>query len=202
VGIRMSDIEDMGLSVGGCWDTLSLLNTKIPGFKIVGKFKTGYNNTKYKEFASKLDEPPAVFEVLLPKDFIEISKKIKDRFSDDKDLNKNNDDKDTNSFVKEVVVGPLIYTTKGDIYFKKKLLKLRSQLKTLCILFMENHEELVDYSTIRDELTSAKKRPNANPKNINKYVSELHKLLRGHFKKNVIFTHEKEGYIFDINRSS
>jgi len=106
------------------------------------------------------------------------------------------------ALVEDLVVGSLIYRKDGSIYYKQKLLKMRYQMRTLCILFMKNHKNFVDYSTIKDELIDAKKRPSTNFKIITKYVSELHNLLREYFKREVIFNQEKDGYIFDTERDS
>jgi hypothetical protein len=76
-GIWMHDLTDANLSVEVCWDVLSILSSRIDGFKIVGKFQTGYENQKYEDLASKVDELPPIFEVLLPENFIVLSKKIR-----------------------------------------------------------------------------------------------------------------------------
>ena len=102
--------------------------------------------------------------------------------------------------VKKIVVGSLIYDIDGGIYFKKQLIKMRPEIQNLCILFMKHYKELVDYTVIKDELIDANKRSSTGFKNITKYVSELHILLRKHFKKDIIFNHEKTAYIFDIER--
>lgn len=110
----------------------------------------------------------------------------------------NNED----SQVKELVIGPLVYCLDGSICFKNKILKIRPQMKTLCIFFMKNHKKSVDYSTIKDEIIDAKKRSYTTFKTITKYVSELHNLLRKHFKKNVIIPNGDQGYIFDTGVNS
>lgn len=111
--------------------------------------------------------------------------------------------KSTNdSLIEDLVVGPLIYKKDGSIYFKQELLKIRAQLKTLLILFMESHKKILDYSNIKDELIAANKRPTTNFATITKYVSELHKILKKYFKQKVIFNQGKEAYIFDIDRES
>ena len=110
--------------------------------------------------------------------------------------------KNNEPLFEDLVVGPLVYRKDGAILYKQTPIKMRSQMKTLCIIFMNNHKNLVDYSTIKDELVPAKKRSTTSFKTITKYVSELHKLLQNHFKREVIFNQEKDGYIFDIERDS
>jgi len=112
--------------------------------------------------------------------------------------NNNQIEKNKNGQVEKIIVGSLVYDTDGGIYFKNKHIKMRSQIQDLCILFMKNHKNFVGYSTIKDELIDAKKRPITSFKTITKYVNELHKLLKNCFKKKVIFNQEKDAYIFDI----
>src|SRR3989344_9443685 len=42
-----------------------------------------------------------------------------------------------NHLLENIVAGYLVYNTDGGIYFKDKLIKMRSQMETLCILFMK-----------------------------------------------------------------
>jgi DNA-binding response OmpR family regulator len=97
-----------------------------------------------------------------------------------------------------IIVGALVYDIDGKITFKGKPIKMRPQMRDLCVLFMKNHRNLVDYSKIKDELIDARKRATTGFTTITKYADELHKLLKKHFKKEVIFNYEREGYIFDI----
>jgi hypothetical protein len=106
------------------------------------------------------------------------------------------------NIVNDLIVGPLVYTKNGLICYRQKTLKMRSQIKTLSVLFMNNHKDFIDYDKIKDEIIPAKKRPATSRATITKYVNELHILLRKHFKRDVIFNDEKEGYIFDIERFS
>ena len=101
-----------------------------------------------------------------------------------------------------IIVGPLAYTEDGRITYRGENIKMRPQIKTLCILFMQHHKDLTDYSIIKDNLIVADKRHKVDWETIQKYVSELHKLLKKEFKKKVIFLVPKEGYIFDTTRSS
>lgn len=100
--------------------------------------------------------------------------------------------------VKKIEVGQLVYDVDGGIYFKNKLIEMRSQLETLCILFMKNHKKPLGYEIIKDELIDPTKTRQKGFITITKYVSELHKLLKKYFNKEVIFNHEKHSYIFDI----
>jgi len=100
--------------------------------------------------------------------------------------------------VEPIVLGHLVYDIDGKITFKGKPIKMRPQMRDLCVLFMKNHRDLVNYSTIKEELIDAKKRATTSFTTITKYADELHKLLKKYFKKEVIFNYEKEGYIFDI----
>jgi hypothetical protein len=104
--------------------------------------------------------------------------------------------------VEDLVIGQLVYRADGCILYKQTPIKMRYQLKNLCILFMKNHKGIVDYSIIKDELIAADKRTTTSFETITKYVSELHTLLRKHFNREVIFNHEKDGYIFDTERHS
>jgi hypothetical protein len=106
------------------------------------------------------------------------------------------------SLVQDLVIGPLVYRKDGCILYKQTSIKMRYQMRTLCILFMNNHKNLVDYSTIKDELVPAEKRSRTSFETITKYVSELHNLLKKHFNHEVIFNQEKDGYIFDIEQGS
>lgn len=99
----------------------------------------------------------------------------------------------------EITVGQLSYGLDGTIRFRDKPIKMRYQLKSLCVLFMSKNKELVDYSTIQEEIISTHKRSKINFKTITKYASELQVLLRKCIKKKVIFNQGKEGYIFDID---
>lgn len=100
----------------------------------------------------------------------------------------------------EVVIGPLVYRADGVFIFKDKPLKMRPQMRTLCVLFMHHHRRLIDYTKIKEEIISPQKQRHTTSATITKYVNELHNLLRVHFKKEVIFNHEREGYFFDTER--
>ena len=119
-------------------------------------------------------------------------------------INKNiiNSLKNEDTLVNKITIGHLVYDTDGGIYFKNKLIKMRPQIQNLCILFIKNHKKLVDYSNIKDEIIAVKKRNTSGFTNITKYVNELHKILRKHFKRDVLFNMEKNAYLFDIGKNS
>lgn len=126
-----------------------------------------------------------------------------DEIIKDKKEKKNNltaESNKTNKNIPEIAVGPLVYSSDGGIYYKDRQIKMRLQIKSLCILFMKNHKKLLDYSDIKDELIEVKKRSFIKFITITKYTNELHGILRKYFKKDVIFNHEKTAYFFDIDR--
>ncbi|OHA52535.1 MAG: hypothetical protein A3A97_03930 [Candidatus Terrybacteria bacterium RIFCSPLOWO2_01_FULL_40_23] len=84
----------------------------------------------------------------------------------------------------------------GSIRYKGEAVEMRSQLKELCRLFITNHNRLIMVDDIKDELISANKREHTSFTTIAKYVSELHGILRVHFKKDVISNQKKEGWWF------
>jgi hypothetical protein len=108
----------------------------------------------------------------------------------------------TNSLVEDLTVGHLTYQKDGALTFKNKPVEMRSQMKTLCIFFMQRHKSFIDYSAIKDEIISETKSQTKGFTNTTKYVNELQGLLRKLFGKKVIFNHKKEGYIFDVERNS
>lgn len=101
----------------------------------------------------------------------------------------------------EVTAGPLSYKS-GRVYFDGELVEMRPQLNMLCYLFMCNHKKIVEYCSIEEQIVASSKRTVRKKKNIHKYVSELHSLLRKRFRRNVIFNHKKEGYILDTDKDS
>lgn len=96
-----------------------------------------------------------------------------------------------------ITAGNLSYAD-GKITFKGKILKMRPQMKALCLFFMQNQGKAVDYSDIKEKIISAKKRSTIGNKTIVKYVGELQTLLTKCFRKKVLFNHEREGYIFEV----
>ncbi|MGB2580170.1 MAG: hypothetical protein WBC83_00565, partial [Minisyncoccia bacterium] len=101
----------------------------------------------------------------------------------------------------DITVGPLVYRG-GSVYFNGAPLEMRSQLNMLCYLLMSNHKKIVEYYSITEQIVAADKRKLRNKKNISKYVSELHTLLKKRFRRKVIFNHKKEGYILDTDKDS
>ena len=101
----------------------------------------------------------------------------------------------------EMMVGDLAAFSDGTIRYKDKVLSLRSQLKDLCRLFMAHPKRLLTIDDIKDEIVPAEKRKSVSFATIAKYVSELHRSLKIHFRKRVIFNQKKEGWYFDITKS-
>lgn len=84
----------------------------------------------------------------------------------------------------------------GTIRYKGKIVKIRKQIKELCILFIKNPNMLITYDTIKDDIIKADRRSVINFKTIAKYVSELRRSLKVHFGKNVISPSSGEGWYF------
>lgn len=99
----------------------------------------------------------------------------------------------------DITVGPLQAWTDGTIRYDGTIIEIRSQLKELCRLFMENPKRLINADDIKDRIISADKRKFTSTATISKYVSELHNSLKLHFRKDVIFSQKYEGWHFDVN---
>ncbi|MEI6480435.1 MAG: hypothetical protein WCO12_02860 [bacterium] len=97
----------------------------------------------------------------------------------------------------EIKLGNLIAYDDGTIRYKSTILNLRPQIKDLCRLFMNRHNQLVDSDCIKDEIIKATKRKSTSFDTISKYVSELHAELQIHFGKTVITNQPKDGWIFN-----
>lgn len=84
----------------------------------------------------------------------------------------------------------------GTIRYKGEIIEMRNQLKDLCRLFMDHPNRLLTHEDIRDQIVNADRRKSTPKTTIAKYVSELHNLLKIHFKKDVIFSQQQEGWYF------
>lgn len=84
----------------------------------------------------------------------------------------------------------------GTIRYKGEVIKMRNQIKDLCRLFMDHPNRLLTHDDIRDQVVNADRRKSTSRVTIAKYVSELHNLLKIHFKKGVIFSQQQEGWHF------
>lgn len=132
-----------------------------------------------------------------------LKKKIDEAKPDWKDVEyliKEAKNPNNNLYTEDITVGPLSYKKEGSLCFKDKIIDLRPQLKTLCLLFMHNHKKIVGYDVIRDQIVSSHKRKKGF-KNITKYTDELHKILQKYFKRKVIFNHKTEAYFLDIDHT-
>jgi len=81
----------------------------------------------------------------------------------------------------------------GLITYKDKELDLRTGLKTLCEIFMDRPNQLLDRNTLEDNM-GIHTRDLKNT--IAKYVSELNTGLEPHFGRKPIINYKKEGWIF------
>lgn len=98
----------------------------------------------------------------------------------------------------EITVGDLGAYSDGTIRYKNEIINLRKQLKDLCRLFMRHPERLLTIDDIRAEIISASKGKITPNSTISKYVSELHNSLKIHFKRDVIFSQQQEGWYFKL----
>ncbi len=105
--------------------------------------------------------------------------------------------KNESAIKSEMTVGKLISYSDGSIRYDGKILDLRPQVKDLCRLFMERHNQLVNADDIKDKIIKAAKRKATSFDTISKYVSELHTELQIHFGKAVITNQPKDGWIFN-----
>lgn len=105
--------------------------------------------------------------------------------------------KNESSIKAEITIGKLIAYSDGTIRYDGKLLDLRPQVKDLCRLFMERHNQLVNADDIKEKIIKASKRKATSFDTISKYVSELHTEMQIHFGKAVITNQPKDGWIFN-----
>lgn len=96
----------------------------------------------------------------------------------------------------DITIGKLSAYNDGTIRYEKNILEMRNQLKDLCRLFMQYPNRLLTIDDIKDEIIKADRRTLTSFATIAKYVSELHNLLKIHFKKEVIFNQKEEGWYF------
>lgn len=88
----------------------------------------------------------------------------------------------------------------GTVRYKGATLKMRKQIRDLCILFMRNHDRVIGWDTIREWIIRADKRDQIQPFTIAKYVSELHGILQLHLKKEVLFNQAGDGWSLKIEK--
>ena len=101
---------------------------------------------------------------------------------------------------KEIEVGDLATFSDGSIRYKGTIVDLRPQLKELCRMFMRQPKKLLNADDIKDKIVEASKRENTYHATIAKYVSELHRTLKIHFKKDVIFNSNQDGWYLDTEK--
>lgn len=96
----------------------------------------------------------------------------------------------------EIEIKDLAGYSDGTIRYKGEMIEMRGQIKELCRLFMDHPNRLLTRDDIKDNIVHADRRKSTPKITIAKYVSELHKLLKIHFKKDVIFNQKQEGWYF------
>jgi len=89
--------------------------------------------------------------------------------------------------------GSLNLRHSGVICYENNIIDMRTGLKTLCELFIERPNQLINRNDIEDELGVDSEKLKST---IAKYVSELNKILEPYFKRQPIINHKKEGWIF------
>ena len=89
--------------------------------------------------------------------------------------------------------GSLNLRQSGVICYENNIIDMRTGLKTLCELFINRPNQLINRNDILDELGVSSKRTKAT---IAKYVSELNIIIEPYFKRLPIINHKKEGWIF------
>ena len=214
IGLWMHNLKRAGLSPDDCEQTLHFLVRKINGFegikrikvekererwqmKITEIFRRGYKNQKYEQLDPRLDVAPPLFELVVPVNFKEVCQRLRDEYgSAVENLKKEK------QAASATARGALEYREDGEIYYKGTPLKMRPQIRRLCIFLMQgqNYQKPQDLSDIRDAICGPhKKVPNAS---VQKYVSELHILLKKCFKNRVVFRAESGDYFMDVDVNS
>ncbi|MBI3589491.1 MAG: hypothetical protein HY093_03735 [Candidatus Liptonbacteria bacterium] len=96
----------------------------------------------------------------------------------------------------EIEIKGLAGYSDGTIRYQGEMIEMRSQIKDLCRLFMDHPNRMLTRDDIQDAIINADRRKSTPRITIAKYVSELHNLLKLHFKKDVIFNQKQEGWYF------
>ncbi|MEI7890820.1 MAG: hypothetical protein WCI36_02525 [bacterium] len=108
--------------------------------------------------------------------------------------------KPTELFVKDAKIenkiGALAYFSDGTIRFDQEVIKMRSQIKELCRLFIDNHDRLVTIDDIKEKIITAKKRKGMKTSSIAKYMYELDTILTKYYKKTAFTNQPTEGWTF------
>lgn len=96
----------------------------------------------------------------------------------------------------EMEVDGLAVYTDGNIRFKGETLEMRGQLKELLREFVLHPQRLINIDDIKDKIINADRREGTSADTIAKYVSELRRVLRPYFKKDVFPNDKKTGWRF------
>lgn len=98
---------------------------------------------------------------------------------------------------KEAEVSGLAVYSDGNIRFKGEALEMRGQLKELLREFVLHPDRLINIDDIKDKIIDADKREDTSADTISKYVSELRRIMRPHFKKDIFPNDKKTGWRFN-----
>ena len=97
----------------------------------------------------------------------------------------------------EVEVKGLAVNSDGSIRFKGEVLEMRGQLKELLRVFVSQPNSLINIDDIKDTIIDADKRQTISSDTISKYISELRRILRPYFRKDVFPNDKKTGWRFN-----
>ncbi len=150
-----------------------------------------------KEITEEYPDNLELYRILLPSKFDFIYKDLNLRYKTD---GKKSYDESVELYrgekTPEISVGKLVSYNDGTFTYDNQDIEIRAQLKDLLRLFMKKENELLTKEDIVTAIIDSKKRKTISPKTIAKYVHEVRKVLRNFYGKDVIFSHQKEGWIF------
>lgn len=95
----------------------------------------------------------------------------------------------------DFIAGKLAAYNDGTIRYDSDILELRPQVVELARLLIENHNTLVNYDDIKEQVIKSDRRENISISTINKYVNEFKTELKKHYLKDVIINESTRGYI-------
>ena len=81
----------------------------------------------------------------------------------------------------------------GLICYQNNIIYIRPKLKTLCEIFIDRPNQLINRDDIKDDLEINSKKTKST---ISKYISELNLILKPHSKRKPIVNEPKSGWIF------
>lgn len=93
------------------------------------------------------------------------------------------------------IKGLAIYSD-GSIRYNGELLEMRDQIREICRLFIDRPNHLITFDDIKDEILELDKKEITSFSTISKYISELRKILKDCFHKDVFLNQKKEGWFF------